>query len=105
MKIKIEKLEKINEGILYLYFRATNLSSQESKETKSVAYYGDDIFINSILTEEQIKKIPVINGKRYGNEILVSEEIREYSEENGDKELKKEGWEDNIHNAIAYVMY
>ena len=105
IKIKIEKLEKINEGILYIYYRATNLETKESRESKSNEYYGDDIINHTSLTEEKLMNIPIIHGKRYGDEVLISSEIREYSEENGDKELEKEGWEESIHNTIYNTIY
>jgi hypothetical protein len=105
IKIKIEKLEKINEGILYLYYRATNINTNEVRTSKSESYYGDDIINLTSLTEQQLMKLPIINGKRYGSEVLISSDIKEYSEENGIDELKNEGWNENIHNAIAYVMY
>ena len=105
IRIKIEKLEKINEGILYLYYRATNLETNEVRRTSSESYYGSDIINLSVLTEEQLNKLPIIGGKKYGDEIVVSSEVREYSEENAEVELLEEGWRDDVHKAIEYVMF
>jgi hypothetical protein len=103
-KVKIEKLEKINNGVLFIYYRAINLNTNEIREQKNaLEFFGSDIINFSSLTEEQLKNIPTIHGKKHSEEFLVSSEIREYSE-NFKNELKKEGWEKNISNAIEYVL-
>lgn len=105
IKIKIEKLEKINDGILYIYYRATNVETSESRKTNSESYYGSDIINLSTMTEEQLNNLPTIYGKKYSDEIIVSEETRQYSEANAETEIENEGWNEEIEKAIKYVIY
>ena len=105
IQIKIEKLEKINDGVLYIYYRATNLETKEIRDSSSTAYYGSDIINFSKLSELELNQLPHIGGKRYSKELVLSSETRTYSYDNGDIELTKEGWANDIHKAIEYVMY
>ena len=105
IKIKIEKLEKINDGILYQYYRATNLETNESRKSNPCSYYGSDIVNLSSMTEEQLNNLPTIYGKKYSDEIIVNEEVREYSDANAETEIEKEGWNEEIEKAIKYVIY
>lgn len=105
MKIKVEKIQKINEGILYEWYRATNMQTGEKRDQKnSYEYKGSDIVNHCILTDEQLSQLPMIFGKKYSEEIIVFSEIREYSVENCLSELEKEGWSEEIENTIAYVF-
>ena len=105
IKIQIEKLEKVWGGVLYTYYKATNLDTKETKTGAEEAHYGDDILRLSTLSEAELNQIPTVGGVKYGKEIVVSSEVREYSEESGDAVLEKEGWSDSIKAVIAYVMY
>lgn len=105
IKIKIQELEKINADKLYVYYRATNLATGEERKSDSVEYVGDDILSVSSMSEDQLNAIPMINGLRYGDEVLVSEEVKEYSDDNAELELTAQGWATPIHNAISYVLF
>ena len=105
IRVKIEKLEKINEGVMYIYYRATNTETNESRKSNSTAYYGSDIINLSSHTEDELNNLPIINGKKYSSEKVVSIEYKEYQEDNAEAELKKEGWSDEIQKAIEYVLY
>lgn len=105
MKIKIESIEKINEGILYKYYRCTNQETGEVRKSESTSYYGDDILNLSHFSEKELNDMPLIGGKKYSDEKIVTVEIREYSDNNSEEELTDEGWNEFAHNAILYVMF
>lgn len=104
MKIKIEKLEKINAGTLYVYYRAQNIETGEVRTSESSSYYGDDILNISSFTEAELTSLPLIYGKKYSDEKIVWSEIHEYSDTDFESELKAEAWSDEIYRAIQYVM-
>jgi uncharacterized UPF0160 family protein len=106
IQIKIEKFQKINDGVLYEWYEATNLTTNETrKEQTSTEYYGDDIINQCVLSEDELNNLPLIFGKKNSEKITISSEIRTYSDEKGEEELTAEGWASSIHNAILYVMY
>lgn len=105
MKIKIESIEKINEGILYKYLRCTNEETGETRKSESTPYYGDDILNLSHFSETELNEMPAILGKKYSEERVVSVEIHEYNEDTCEEELTAEGWNESAHNAILYVMF
>lgn len=105
IKIQLQKCEKVNDGILYIYYKAKNIQTGEVRQSKSDAYYGDDIINFSILSENELMELPKIHGKRYGSEIVINEEIKTYSEDNAYEELEAEGCNTEIHKAIEYVLY
>jgi hypothetical protein len=106
VKIKIQKIEVINASVLFIFYRAINLTTNQKRDSKAVEYYGDDIFINSSLTESELNCVQRIHGKMYSKEKILSEEVREYTLDNYecDKEIANEGWDEAIENAISYVI-
>ena len=105
MKIKIESIEKINEGILYKYYRCTNEETGEVRKSESEPYYGDDIINLSNFSETELNAMPIIHGKRYSDEKVVQVETHEYNDETCEDELAAEAWNSAAHNAILYVMF
>jgi len=105
MKIKIESIEKINDGKLYKYYRCTNEETREVRKSESTSYYGDDILNLSHFTENELNELPAINGKKYSGERIVEVETHEYNNDTCEEELTREGWNEFTHNAILYVMF
>jgi len=98
--IKIQKVEKINEGILYQWHKTLNTVTGEGDSTNSSSYYGDDIINLSSFTENELNNMNVIYGKKYSEEKVLSEEIREYTLENWKSKLESEGWNEEIESCI-----
>ena len=111
MKIKIDKKQNINNGVLYEWVEVTNLNNGEKKESRVInEYYGDDI-INSIkmkkVNVENGRGISYIAGSAYANSEVVETEIYEYSDDEDTRELeiKKQGWASTIETALYCVCF
>ena len=102
--VKLQKVEKINEGILYQWYRTINSESGEGDSTKSSSYYGDDIINLSSFTEEELNNMPIIHGKKYSDEKVLSEEVYEYTMDNWESKLESEGWNEDIENCIREAL-
>ena len=105
IKIKITKLQQISCGILYEWYSAENINTGEKEDATSNSYYGDDILVYSVLSEEELLKLPTCCGKRESKKKIIEEKIHTYSFDNAEEDLKKEGWADEIEDAISSVLY